>query len=66
MVTSASLMAVGDASEKAVAFAHAYPSLALGLYLTLVQGRPIFPRAGRSHPRSQLIDTFARRSEGSS
>jgi predicted glycoside hydrolase/deacetylase ChbG (UPF0249 family) len=65
MVTSASLMAVGDASEKAVAFAHAYPSLALALYLTLVEGRPIFP-AGRSHPRSQLIDAFARRSEGSS
>jgi hopanoid biosynthesis associated protein HpnK len=43
IVTSASLMAVGDAFEEAVAFAHEYPSLSLGMHLTLVEGRPVLP-----------------------
>jgi chitin disaccharide deacetylase len=43
IVTSASLMAIGDAFEEAVACAHEYPSLSLGIHLTLVEGRPVLP-----------------------
>jgi chitin disaccharide deacetylase len=43
IVTSASLMAVGDAFEEAVAFAHEFPSLSLGIHLTLVEGSPVLP-----------------------
>jgi hopanoid biosynthesis associated protein HpnK len=43
ILTSASLMAAGDAFEEAVAFAHAFPSLSLGVHLTLVEGRSVLP-----------------------
>jgi hopanoid biosynthesis associated protein HpnK len=43
ILTSASLMAVGDAFEEAVAFARDYPSLSLGVHLTLVEGSPVLP-----------------------
>jgi hopanoid biosynthesis associated protein HpnK len=43
VVTSTSLMAVGDAFEEAVAFAHKYPALSLGMHLTLVEGSPVLP-----------------------
>jgi hopanoid biosynthesis associated protein HpnK len=43
IVTSASLMAVGDAFEEAVAFAHEDPGLSLGIHLTLIEGRPVLP-----------------------
>jgi chitin disaccharide deacetylase len=43
ILTSASLMAVGDAFEEAVALAQEYPSLSLGIHLTLVEGRPVLP-----------------------
>ena len=36
-------MPVGDAFEEAVAFAHDYPNLSLGIHLTLVEGRPVLP-----------------------
>src|SRR5919106_4628953 len=36
-------MAVGDAFEEAVAFAHEDPGLSLGIHLTLVEGRPVLP-----------------------
>ena len=41
ILTSASLMAVGDAFEEAVDFARDFPSLALGIHLTLVEGGPV-------------------------
>jgi hopanoid biosynthesis associated protein HpnK len=43
ILTSASLMAVGDAFEEAVALAHEYPRLSLGIHLTLVEGMPVLP-----------------------
>jgi chitin disaccharide deacetylase len=43
ILTSTSLMAVGDAFEEAVSFAHDHPSLALGIHLTLVEGEPVLP-----------------------
>jgi chitin disaccharide deacetylase len=43
IVTSASLMATGDAFEEAVTFAHEYPRLSVGIHLTLVEGRPVLP-----------------------
>jgi chitin disaccharide deacetylase len=43
ILTSASLMVVGDAFEEAVALAHAHPSLSLGVHLTLVEGVPVLP-----------------------
>jgi predicted glycoside hydrolase/deacetylase ChbG (UPF0249 family) len=41
--TSASLMAVADAFEEAVAFTHEYPDLSFGMHLTLVEGSPVLP-----------------------
>jgi chitin disaccharide deacetylase len=43
IVTSASLMPTGDAFEDAIALAHQHGDLALGVHLTLVEGRPILP-----------------------
>jgi chitin disaccharide deacetylase len=45
ILTSASLMVVGDAFEEAVALAHEHSSLSLGVHLTLVEGRPVLPPA---------------------
>jgi hopanoid biosynthesis associated protein HpnK len=43
ILTSASLMAVGDAFEQAVTLAEKHPGLSLGIHLTLVEGIPILP-----------------------
>ncbi len=43
LLTSASIMVVGDAFEEAVALAREHPDLALGLHLTLIEGRPVLP-----------------------
>jgi hopanoid biosynthesis associated protein HpnK len=43
ILTSASLMVVGDAFEEAVAWAHENPGLSLGVHLTLVEGIPVLP-----------------------
>ncbi|MCL6580015.1 MAG: hopanoid biosynthesis-associated protein HpnK [Firmicutes bacterium] len=43
ILTSASLVVTGDAFEEAVALARATPTLAVGLHLVLVQGRPALP-----------------------
>jgi chitin disaccharide deacetylase len=43
ILTSSSLMAVGDAFEEAVALAHEHPDLSLGIHLTLVEGVPVLP-----------------------
>jgi hopanoid biosynthesis associated protein HpnK len=43
ILTSASLMAVGDAFEEAVALTHEHPGLSLGIHLTLVEGVPVLP-----------------------
>ena len=45
VLTSTSLMVRGDAAAEAVALARATPSLAVGLHLVLVQGRPAAPPA---------------------
>lgn len=46
VLTSASLMVTGEAVEQAVALAHEMPTLAVGLHLVVVAGRPVLP-AGR-------------------
>jgi hopanoid biosynthesis associated protein HpnK len=43
ILTSASLMVVGDAFEEAVALAHEHPDLSLGIHLTLLEGIPVLP-----------------------
>jgi hopanoid biosynthesis associated protein HpnK len=43
IVTSVSLMPTGDAFEEAIALAHKHGDLALGVHLTLVEGRPVLP-----------------------
>jgi hopanoid biosynthesis associated protein HpnK len=43
ILTSASLMSVGDAFKEAVIFSHEYPSLSLGIHLTLIEGLPVLP-----------------------
>jgi len=43
ILTSASLVVTGYAFEEAVALARATPTLAVGLHLVLVQGRPALP-----------------------
>ena len=43
ILTSASLMAAGDAFDEAVALARQNPGLQVGLHLTLVQGRAVLP-----------------------
>jgi hopanoid biosynthesis associated protein HpnK len=43
IVTSVSLMPTGDAFEEAIALAHKYADLSLGVHLTLVEGRPVLP-----------------------
>jgi chitin disaccharide deacetylase len=43
ILTSASLMAVGDAFEEAVTLAHEHPGLSLGVHLTLIEGVPVLP-----------------------
>ena len=45
ILTSTSLMVRGDAAAEAVALARATPTLAVGLHLVLVQGRPSAPPA---------------------
>jgi hopanoid biosynthesis associated protein HpnK len=45
VLTSTSLMVRGDAAAEAVALARATPTLAVGLHLVLVQGRPAAPPA---------------------
>jgi chitin disaccharide deacetylase len=43
ILTSASLMVVGEVFEEAVALAHENPGLSLGVHLTLVEGIPVLP-----------------------
>jgi hopanoid biosynthesis associated protein HpnK len=43
VVTSVSLMPTGDAFEEAIALAHQHVDLAVGVHLTLVEGRPVLP-----------------------
>jgi chitin disaccharide deacetylase len=43
IVTSVSLMPTGDAFEEAIALAHKHANLAVGVHLTLVEGRPVLP-----------------------
>jgi chitin disaccharide deacetylase len=43
VVTSVSLMPTGDAFEEAVALAHQHVDLAVGVHLTLVEGKPVLP-----------------------
>jgi len=43
ILTSASLMVVGDAFEEAVTLANEHPGLSLGVHLTLVEGVPVLP-----------------------
>jgi len=43
VVTSVSLMPTGDAFEEAIALAHQHTELAVGIHLTLVEGRPVLP-----------------------
>ncbi len=43
VLTSASLMVAGEAAEEAVALAREYPTLAVGLHIVMVDGRPALP-----------------------
>ncbi len=43
VLTSASLMVAGDAAEEAIALARESPSLAVGLHLTVTEGRSVLP-----------------------
>lgn len=43
IVTSVSLMPTGDAFEEAIALAHEFGELSLGVHLTLVEGIPVLP-----------------------
>jgi len=43
ILTSASLMATGEAFEEAVALAWENPGLSIGVHLTLVEGAPVLP-----------------------
>jgi chitin disaccharide deacetylase len=43
ILTSASLMATGDAFEEAVGLAQDNPNLSVGVHLALVEGRPVSP-----------------------
>jgi chitin disaccharide deacetylase len=43
IVTSVSLMPTGDAFDEAIALAHENVNLAVGVHLTLVEGRPVLP-----------------------
>jgi hopanoid biosynthesis associated protein HpnK len=57
ILTSTSLMVTGDAAAEAVTLARAHPSLAVGLHLVLVQGRPVAPLAdvpGLVTPRGEF------------
>jgi hopanoid biosynthesis associated protein HpnK len=45
VVTSASLMATGDAFDDAIALSLAHPGLSVGVHLTLVEGAPVSPPA---------------------
>jgi hopanoid biosynthesis associated protein HpnK len=45
IVTSASLMPTGDGFDEAIALAHRHADLAIGVHLTLVEGRPVLPAA---------------------
>lgn len=49
VLTSASLMVTGDAADEAVALAHKMPSLAVGLHLVVVDGRPALPPSRIPH-----------------
>ncbi len=49
VLTSASLMITGDAVDEAVALARETPTLAIGLHLVLVAGRPASPPSAIPH-----------------
>jgi chitin disaccharide deacetylase len=54
ILTGASLMVNGRAAEEAVRLAHKHPTLAVGLHLTLVDGKSVLPH--RNIP--DLVDPF--------
>jgi hopanoid biosynthesis associated protein HpnK len=56
VLTSASLIATGDAWEEAVALARATPTLAVGLHLVVVSGRTVLPYKEIPH----LVDENSR------
>ncbi len=56
VLTSASLMVTGEAVEEAVAMARETPTLAVGLHLVLVAGRPASPPSAIPH----LVDRNGR------
>lgn len=56
ILTSASLMVTGDAVEEAVALAKETPTLAVGLHLVVVDGRPALPPERIPH----LVDASGR------
>ena len=56
VLTSASLMVTGEASEEAIALARSHPTLAVGLHLVVVDGRPVLPVSEVSH----LVDASGR------
>jgi len=56
VLTSASLMISGGASESAVAFARANPGLAVGLHLVLTKGKATLP----PEMVPDLVDTYGR------
>lgn len=60
VLTSASLMVAGDASDEAVEIASSHPSLAVGLHLVLAQGRASAPAA----EVAALVDTDGRFGDG--
>ena len=49
LLTSASLMVAGEAAQEAVDLAKHHPSLAVGLHLTVTDGRPALPPAQVPH-----------------
>jgi hopanoid biosynthesis associated protein HpnK len=67
VVTSASLMATGDAFDDAIALSLAHPELSVGLHLTLVEGAPASPPAdvpslvGRDGRFPRSLRAFLRR-----
>jgi hopanoid biosynthesis associated protein HpnK len=49
LLTSASLMVTGQAADEAIALARQTPTLAVGLHLVMVDGRPVLPASQIPH-----------------
>jgi hopanoid biosynthesis associated protein HpnK len=63
ILTSASMMAAGEAFEEAVALARQVPNLAVGLHIVLVNGKSVLPHSAIPHLVDELgnfpTDPFA-------